>query len=61
MPPGVDASLDCVECGGPCSPLVTWAPDDPPQAGDVVAYRCRDCNDRFDVVVPDRPDAGDAD
>ena len=55
--PNVDASLTCIDCGGRCFPLVHWAPDDPPIPGDVVAYRCEDCNDRWDIVVPD-PDDG---
>jgi hypothetical protein len=33
--------------------MVTWAPDDPPQPGDVVMYRCRDCLDAWYVVVPE--------
>jgi hypothetical protein len=56
-----DPTLDCIDCGGRCHPLVTWAPDDPPVPGDVVSYRCEDCNDRWDVIVPDPPpDEGDA-
>jgi hypothetical protein len=56
-----DPTLDCIDCGGRCHLLVTWAPDDPPQPGDVVTYRCEDCNDRWDIIVPDRaPDEGDA-
>lgn len=56
-----DLQLTCIDCGGRCFPLVNWAPDDPPQPGDVVAYRCEDCNDRWDIVVPDEADAaGDA-
>ena len=56
--PGVDAELTCIDCGGRCFPLVTWPPDDPPVPGDVVAYRCEDCADRWDIVVPDADDAG---
>lgn len=48
-----DGQLTCIDCGGKCHPLVNWAPDDPPQPGDVVSYRCEDCADRWDIVVPD--------
>lgn len=51
-------SLVCVDCGGPCHRL-TFARDDGHwYVGDVVAYRCRDCLDRWDVVLgdDDKPD-----
>jgi hypothetical protein len=41
----------CVECGGWAYLLNTFRPDEPPMPGDVVAYRCADCVDRFDLVV----------
>jgi len=38
---------------------ITFRPDDDPfVAGDVVAYRCRDCMDRWDIVL-DPEDFGD--
>lgn len=43
-------TIVCVECGGPCG-LLPHEPDEGFQPGDVVAYRCRDCVERFDVVV----------
>lgn len=52
-PPEVDALIDCIDCGGRCHLMVTWADDDPPYPGDVVWYRCEDCHDRWDIVVPD--------
>lgn len=56
-----DALIDCIDCGGRCHLLVTWAADDPPQPGDVVSYRCEDCNDRWDLIVADpAPDEGGA-
>jgi hypothetical protein len=55
-PEAWDTVLDCVECGGRCHLLTTWPYDDPPQPGDVLAYRCADCADRFDVVVPELPE-----
>ena len=52
-----DPVIDCIDCMGRCHLLVTWADDDPPVAGDVVAYRCEDCGDRWDLVVPEPGEA----
>lgn len=52
-PPDVDREIDCIDCGGRCHLLITWADDDPPYPGDVVVYRCSDCRDRWDIVVPE--------
>jgi hypothetical protein len=49
----VPESITCVECGGTCHLLSHAPPDDPFEPGDVVAYRCADCMERFDIVVPD--------
>ena len=49
-------TITCVDCGGTCHLLTTPPPDDPFQPGDVVAYRCEDCRDRWDLVLPDDPD-----
>ncbi len=46
----VPKTIVCVECGGPCG-LLAYEPDEGFEPGDVVAYRCRDCMERFDVVV----------
>lgn len=45
--------IDCIDCGGRCHLLTTWPPDDPPQPGDVVVYRCSDCLDSWHLVIPD--------
>ena len=48
--------LTCVDCGSTCH-LITPPYEDPDggppgfQPGDVVAYRCEDCLDRWDIVV----------
>ncbi|MCQ3806425.1 MAG: hypothetical protein OXB92_03475 [Acidimicrobiaceae bacterium] len=43
----------CVDCGGVCHRL-SYAPDEGDEPGDIVAYRCSDCNDRWDVeLAPD--------
>jgi hypothetical protein len=46
----------CVDCGGPA--YLLSKPDEEGRfwPGDVVAYRCRDCLDRWDLVVPDGDD-----
>ncbi len=49
----VDPIIDCIDCGGRCHLLTTWPPDDPPQAGDVVSYRCADCLDVWYLVIPE--------
>lgn len=48
----VPDEIVCVDCGGACHRL-SHPPEDGFEAGDVVAYRCADCGDRWDVVVPD--------
>jgi len=45
--------IDCIDCGGPCYLTSTWPPDDPPQPGDVMVYRCRDCLDAWHLVIPE--------
>jgi hypothetical protein len=49
----VEPTIDCIDCGGTCHLLVTWAPDDPRQPGDVVAYRCAECRDLWYIEVPE--------
>ena len=51
--PGIEPTVDCIDCGGRCHLLVSWAPDDPPRPGDVVRYRCEDCFDVWYLVVPE--------
>lgn len=48
-----DLTITCVDCGGVCYPL-GWHPEDGEvDDGEIVPYRCRDCNDRWDVVISD--------
>jgi len=49
-------TITCVDCGGLCRRLSYEPPDEGFQPGDVVAYRCRDCNDRWDIVLEDEDD-----
>ncbi|MCB1270686.1 MAG: hypothetical protein M9942_10345 [Microthrixaceae bacterium] len=49
-------SIICVDCGGTCGLLSRPDTDDdgaelPFLSGDVVAYRCADCLDRWDIVL----------
>ncbi|MFN8039718.1 MAG: hypothetical protein U0Q07_10970 [Acidimicrobiales bacterium] len=49
----VPETIVCVDCGGRCHRLSYERPDEPFGPGDVIAYRCEDCLDRWDVVLPD--------
>jgi hypothetical protein len=54
-----DPVITCIDCGGRAHLLTAphVDPEDgaahPWEPGDVVAYRCADCNDRWDVVLED--------
>ena len=48
----VPKEIVCVDCGGRCF-LLSHVPEDGFESGDVVAYRCSDCLDRWDVVMED--------
>jgi hypothetical protein len=52
-----DLVITCIDCGGRAH-LLTAPRDDPEDAGveewapgDIVAYRCEDCLDRWDIVL----------
>ncbi len=48
---GPRPSITCVDCGGNAY-LLTPAPEDGVWLeGDVVAYRCKDCLDRWDIEL----------
>ena len=51
------ANIICVDCGGTCHLLAH--PDEEFEPGDPVAYRCADCMDRWDLVMPDQGGAPD--
>jgi hypothetical protein len=46
-------AIDCIDCGGTCHLLTR--PDDTGRfwPGDLLTYRCADCGDRWDLIVPD--------
>jgi DNA-directed RNA polymerase subunit RPC12/RpoP len=48
----VDRVITCIDCGGRAH-LISYEPEDGWTPGDVVVYRCEDCHDRWDLVVPD--------
>jgi hypothetical protein len=47
----VDQVITCIDCGGRAH-LVSYAPEDGWAPGDLVTYRCEDCLDRWDLIVP---------
>jgi hypothetical protein len=53
------AQIVCIDCGGRAFLLTPAREDDVWEAGDIVAYRCADCLDRWDLVLDDDPDTGD--
>jgi len=44
--------ITCVDCGQDAH-LLSHAPEEGWEVGDIVAYRCSGCNDRWDLVVED--------
>jgi hypothetical protein len=52
----VETTIVCVDCGGRCHLLSHAPPDGEFVAGDIVAYRCEDCLDRWDIVLEDDED-----
>ena len=51
-----EPEIDCIDCGGRCFLLSQPREDGVWEPGDMVAYRCQDCRDRWDLVLPDAPD-----
>ena len=51
----VPTEIICVDCSGTCH-LISYAPDEGFQPGDIVAYRCEDCLDRWDLELGDADD-----
>ncbi|MDH4116604.1 MAG: hypothetical protein OEX04_02990 [Acidimicrobiia bacterium] len=46
----VPNQISCVDCGGIASLISFLPPDTTIEPGTALAYRCADCNERFDVV-----------
>jgi len=51
----VPSTIVCVDCGGQCHRL-TLEPDGGFESGSVIAYRCGDCLDRWDLVFDEEVD-----
>ncbi|MDZ4826882.1 MAG: hypothetical protein SGJ13_10530 [Actinomycetota bacterium] len=43
--------ISCMECEGEAVLLQLPGPEDVIEAGDILAYRCQECGERWDVVV----------
>jgi len=56
--PRLPDTITCVECGGPCGMLTRYAEGFGPEPGDIVAYRCAHCLDRWDIEVPEDESGG---
>lgn len=53
-----EAQIDCIDCGGRCH-LLSKPDDFGWEPGQLVAYRCEDCGDRWDLALPDEEPDGD--
>jgi hypothetical protein len=49
----VATRIDCMECGGDAFLAQPLADDDEIEVGQIMMYICRDCAQRWDVVVDD--------
>lgn len=56
----VDPVITCIDCGGRAH-LISHPPEEGWQPGDLVVYRCEDCLDRWDLLVPDPDEDGSYD
>ena len=52
-----EAEIVCVDCGGRCFLLTQPDEDGAWYPGDIVSYRCQDCRDRWDLILPEESDA----
>jgi hypothetical protein len=48
-----DPQITCIDCGGRAFLLTPPREDNMWEPGDIVAYRCEDCLDRWDLVLDD--------
>ncbi len=53
--------ITCIDCGGRAHLLTIVTEEQPLLPGDVATYRCEDCRDRWDLVVPGAEDTEDPD
>jgi predicted nucleic acid-binding Zn ribbon protein len=47
----IATAIVCVDCGGRAHLVQPLDPDNLPEPGDILTYRCEDCADRWDLVV----------
>jgi len=47
----IQTVIVCVDCGGRAHLVQPIDPEEPPEPGDILTYRCEDCLDRWDLVV----------
>lgn len=52
-----DRVIHCIDCGGDCHLLTHPNEDGEFEPGDRLVYRCEDCLDRWDLLVPDEDGA----
>jgi hypothetical protein len=48
-----EEQITCIDCGGRAFLLTPPREDRVWLPGDIVAYRCEDCLDRWDLVLPE--------
>ena len=51
-----DPQITCIDCGGRAFLLTPPREDGDWYPGDIVAYRCEDCLDRWDIVLTEDDD-----
>lgn len=56
--PLVTDTITCIDCGGVAHLLTPVDETDRFWPGDLVVYRCEDCLDRWDLIVPPEGDDG---
>jgi hypothetical protein len=44
--------ITCIDCGGRAHLVTIVTEEQPLYPGDIATYRCEDCRDRWDLVVP---------
>jgi Zn finger protein HypA/HybF involved in hydrogenase expression len=54
----VPETITCVECGAAAGRLTAVPEDEGFLPGDVVAFVCPDCGQRFDIVLEDESEPG---
>lgn len=54
-----EPEIVCVDCGGRAFLITLPREDGAWLSGDIVGYRCQDCRDRWDLVLPGDDDPGE--